>query len=257
MVKNIHPRFSLFLLVCALLTLPMMPCSAQQIETDRPDQTESSSVIPKRSMQLETGIQYGHVGWAKNREVHLLMPTALLRIGILKNIELRVVNQFLRVQNEELNLGHFGFSDVELGAKVQLLRKEHVNTEIAFISHVVLPVGNELLTGNRIGSINKLCISHALNSLLTLGYNLGYNYIEASEQFATYSIALGFSLGERLGFYIEPYGNWDFNQSLNHNLDGGFTYLLKDNIQLDASYGVGLNYRMHYAALGLSWNFNY
>lgn len=233
------------------------PRFAQQIESDRPDQTESSVVRPKPSIQLETGIQYGHVGWAKNHEVHLLMPTGPLRIGILKNIELRVVYQFFRVQNEELNLGHFGFSDVELGAKVQLLRKEHVNTKIAFISHVVLPIGNELLTGNLIGVVNKLCISHELNSLLSLGYTLGCSYADASTQLATYSITLGISLGERLGFYIEPYGDWDFNHSANHNLDVGFTYLLKDNIQLDASNGVGLNYRMHYAALGLSWNFNH
>jgi len=232
-------------------------CAAQEIITDRPDQTESSSVIPKRTMQLETGFNYGHVGWAENRQAHLLLPTALLRIGIFKNIELRVVNQFMRVQNEELQNGHYGFSDVEFGTKIQLLRKEGVNTEIALLSHVVLPIGNHELTNNQLGVVNKISISHQLSSAFSLGYNLGYNYFNPDAQLLTYSVALGIGLGQHFGFYIEPFGQYLINQAMQHNLDGGFTYLLKQNIQLDISYGIGLNYHMHYAAAGISWNFGY
>ena len=74
---------------------------------------------------------------------------------------------------------------------------------------------------------------------------------------ATYSLAVGFTINDKWGFYIEPYGEWLNFQSIASNLDGGFTYLLQQNIQLDISYGLGLNYHMHYTSLGFSWLIGY
>ncbi len=228
---------------------------AQSIITDRPDQTESSSTIPKNSLQLETGVLFGHAGFNPNREKHLLAPATLLRFGLLKNLELRVANQFARASSEGVRLENFGFSDIEFGTKVQLLRNENVNTEIAFLSHFIIPIGDKRLTNTDFGVVNKFSIAHNLSPKIGLGYNVGYNYFGVGKGVATYSVALGFDITQKLGFYIEPYGEFVDLEMHVANLDGGFTYLVGNQIQLDISYGIGLNYHMHYVATGFSWNF--
>jgi len=228
--------------------------SGQEIVTDRPDQTESSSTIPQNSLQIEMGILFSQVD-ARTFESNIWnLPTTLLRYGITKNVELRLANQFSSiVKSNEEKTHHYGFGDLELGTKIQILRKENINTEIAFLSHIVIPIGDNRISNVQLGSISKLSIAHSITEKISLGYNLGYNYFGQELGIATYSLALGIRLNNKWGLYIEPYGEWISFETIISNLDGGFTYLLKQNIQLDISYGVGLNYHMHYTSVGFSW----
>ena len=127
-----------------------------------------------------------------------------------------------------------------------------INTEIAFLSHVIIPSAKENLTADQVGIVNKLSISHKISDKIGLGYNIGYDYV-GQQSSLTYSAALGFQLSNSIGFYIEPYGEWGKSNNFESNFDVGFSYLVNDNFQLDASYGVGLNNDMQYLSAGFSW----
>ncbi len=227
---------------------------AQEIVTDRPDQTESSSTIPFKSFQFETGVLLGNSSGANYSEQQLLIPTTLLRYGLTKAIELRVVEQLMHVRNKQTSEANLGLSDVELGAKVQILKNAAINTEIAFISHLMLPTGASSLTNELLGTVNKLAISHGINDFIDLGYNVGFNYFGHENGYMTYSAALGFGITKRIGAYVETYGDMVKYNSWISNFDSGFTYLIKDNMQLDFSFGVGLNHKMNYLSIGYSMN---
>jgi hypothetical protein len=223
--------------------------NAQEIVTDRPDQTESSITIPDKSFQMELGFGSGNY---YNERLSLL-PTALFRFGLTEYFELRFVEQlagFTNMASEQ----DFGLSDIELGAKIQVLKKEGINTEIAFISHVVIPSGSSELTNKYFGTVNKLAISHGLNSFLDLGYNFGYNYFGTGNGDLTYTAAIGAGILEKLGLYFETFGEYSDFRELTSNLDSGITYLIEDNVQLDFSLGTGLNRKMNYFSFGFSWN---
>jgi hypothetical protein len=222
-----------------------------QIVTDRPDQTESSSTVGKGNLQFESGflIGFDDDGIAVNRQ--MLLPTTLLRYGLTNGIELRLTNQLESFKASYINV--LGFSDMELGAKIELFGKENSNTEIAFLTHVVLPTGTIGLRSDKVGSVNKLAISHELNDNVSVGYNLGYNYFGDKNGDLTFSLALGIGLNDRVGVYIEPYGELLNIEEFVLNFDTGFTYLLKDNFQLDFSFGSGINQRMNYVSVGFSW----
>lgn len=64
-------------------------------------------------------------------------------------------------------------SDLQLGTKIQLLKKEHINTEIAFITHVLFPTGSKSFTNDKLGTINKLSISHSLSNHLNCRVQCG------------------------------------------------------------------------------------
>ena len=229
-------------------------CLAQAIVTDRPDQTESSSTIPKESIQLETGFLFGS---SKNNlitEQQILAPSILSRYGLTKGIELRLVTQYESVKNRQSQETSSGFSDLEVGAKVQLFKKETSLTEMAFLSHLVLPTGPKQLTNDKFGTINKLSISHQLTESVCMGYNVGYNYFGFGNGNLTYSLALGIGLTDAIGIYFEPFGEVLDFETFESSFDGGFTYLFKDNIQFDASFGTGLNHNMNYISVGCSVN---
>ncbi|MBT6440320.1 MAG: transporter [Flavobacteriales bacterium] len=227
---------------------------AQQIITDRPDQTEASSTVSKGSLQIESGILLGFNESNSEIERQILAPTTLFRYGLTKGIELRVLNQFESIKNQtnlkEIN----GISDLEIGTKIQLLRKEDINTEIAFLSHLIIPTGTKGLSNVNFGTINKLCISHELSEKSSIGYNIGYNYFGTGKGDLSYSLSFATGISEKLGIYIEPYGELTEFSDYKLNFDAGFTYLAKDNFQLDFSFGTGINNTMNYMSLGFSWN---
>ncbi len=242
-MKKILTLFTLFFWFCSGL-------SAQEIVTDRPDQTESSTTIPANSFQIEAGILSG----GDETEKLWLAPTILFRYGITKGVELRLVEQLTGVRDKAASADHFGLSDVEVGAKFQLLKQENVNSEIAFISHLLIPTGPAELSNSRFGSINKFALSHSLNKRIGVGYNLGYNYLGADNGTLTWSLAFGADLSEKLGLYLETYGEAVDFAEWYHNFDTGITWLIRENLQLDISYGTGLNQVMNYFSLGCSWN---
>lgn len=246
------------ILIMRYITLLVFICFssavfAQDIITDRPDQTESSSTIPKNSLQIEMGMVAGTSG--DNTVRDFAGPSTLLRYGISKNIELRLFNQFqsTKVELEGGNIKTSGLSDLEIGTKIQLLRKEDVNTEIAFLSHAIIPTAKDELSNGSVGTINKLSISHALSEKIGLGYNVGYDYVNKTSSL-TYSLALGFSIADNFGFFIEPYGELAEGNNFESNFDLGVTYLAKNNLQFDVSYGTGLNNDMQFISAGFSWN---
>ncbi len=249
--KNVSVRFQLCLVIIALLITNVLAYS-QDIITDRPDQTESSSTVGKKNIQIESGILLGFTGeGTASAERQILAPTTLFRLGVVKGFELRVVNQF-----ESLKVGGQtteGISDWEVGFKVQLLQKEGVNTEIALLSHLVMPTGSTGLSADEWGTVNKLCLSHELSDNLGLSYNVGYNYFGDGKGDLTYSLALGIGLSDKTAVYVEPYGELADFDDFSVNVDAGVTYLLKPNCQADLSFGTGLDYTMNYLSLGISW----
>jgi hypothetical protein len=242
---NLSKQKTALLLFFAITTI-----SAQEIITDRPDQTESSSIIPLKSLQIEAGVFFQR-GTRAQANAH---PSVLWRYGVSKNFELRLLTEFETNRTISNSLKKSGISDLQIGTKIQLFKKKNVNTEIAFLSHFILPTAKRELTNDRLGTINKLSISHVISNNFGLGYNVGYDYLGTGIGNLTYSMALSVSLSDKVGAYIEPYG--EFAEFENHlaNFDIGLTYLLKNNLQLDISYGTGLNYKMNYFSTGFSWN---
>ncbi len=218
-------------IIFVVLLMVNFSVSAQTIVTDRPDQTESSSTVPKGSLQIETGVLFGSskIGGVKFNET--LVPSTLFRYGITNGIEIRLVNQFEGVKNKTTNQKVNGISDLEIGTKFQILQKENINTEIAFLSHLIIPIGSKDVTIDNLGTINKLSISHAINETIGIGYNVGYDYFGIGKGNFTYSLALAISLTPKWGIYLEPYGGiieFDIHEA---NFDAGITYLIKENFQ--------------------------
>jgi hypothetical protein len=225
--------------------------ASAQIVTDRPDQTESSSTVPKHALQLESGFVMTYEGSDQPSTRQILLPTALFRYGLTNLIELRVLNQIEMMKTGDQRTD--GISDMEVGAKVQFLKEDGTKTEMAFLTHLLVPTGTKELTRDKYGTSNKLSISHEINENTRIGYNVGYAYFGEGNGNLIYSLAYGTGISHRAGIYVEPFGEIANMEEFILNLDAGFTCLAKENLQFDISFGTGLNHRMNYVSIGFSW----
>lgn len=208
-----------------------------QISTDRPDQTEGTHVLKNGDFQIESGWTFNSDGGSLNN---------LLRIGTFKGIELRFSTNL--ISGHEDMTGLFpSLDNLEFGAKFKILDKKETLTKISFLSH--LSVSTEY-SDNSGGLLNRILVSHELSESFELAYNLGYTkYFEQDNGLVVYSLVVAKSFGN-LGAFVEIFGdsysNWDL----------GITYLIKDNLQADISYGQGINNELSYLSIGTAWNFN-
>lgn len=236
-------------IIAFLFVLSAFPIHAQII-TDRPDQTESSSTVGNGNLQVESGFLIAYErDYYSTRQI--LAPSTLFRYGVCRTVELRLLSQFETFKRS--NYKTEGFSDFELGTKIQILNSDKKNIKIAFLSHFIFPSGTKSLSKDEYGSINKLAFSHNLSENVALGYNIGYTFFDQDIGDLTYSLALGIAINDKVSVYIEPYGAYSEFEEVVINFDSGLTYLIKNNLQLDFSFGLGISHEMNYLSLGISW----
>jgi hypothetical protein len=94
-------------------------------------------------------------------------------------------------------------------------------------------------------------VSHDLANDIGLGYNVGVETQsspaegggESTLATAIYTLSVGIPAGERLGFFVEAFGEIGLSADgpPANSLDAGATYLLRANLQLDAAAGVGIS----------------
>lgn len=217
--------------------------------TDRPDFTESTSTIPRGHFQIEGGYTFTRQG----DEDASSLGELLLRVGTGERVEARLgIGSYGQVDTGVPGASKLsGYEDPSIGVKVRLNTDDPDllppgRPHMAFLLSTSVPVGSDDLTSDEWQPEGKLALGWDLTDRLSLSSNLIYGYpSDGDERFhqlgATLSAA--FSLTDRLGAYAEAFG---FNkESLNGSsttyLNGGLTFGVSNDVQLDVRVGAGLD----------------
>lgn len=235
--------------LCALFAVVVVHGQSQTppLVTDRPDQTESSSTVPKHFLQIETGFILENNTTDLMRDKSFTYNTTLLRYGLLDNFELRLGLDFLGNQitkkRTDYSQNTAGFSPLYAGFKVKVVEESGLRPDIAFLGGLELPfTASSDYQPSYTAPSMRFAFSHTLSNRLSLGYNLGAEWDgETAFPGFFYSVALGIDLIENLGLFVESFGTIPEAGTTQHQLDAGFTYLISPNFQVDISGGIGLN----------------
>ena len=230
--------------------------------TDRPDATEASSTVGKGILQFETGGLYETFEDNNIKTENYTYNTMLIRYGILDNLELRLGWNFVEgvttVNGNKIDDVMSGLSPLLLGMKIDIAEENGAMPEIALIGHV-FPVfsASTDYRPEYTGIDFRLSLSHTLSENSSLGYNIGAQWgDDSAEAAAIYTMAYGYSFTNKFGMYAELYGDLPEDSSANHYWDAGVTYLVNNDLQLDAYFGssitkgqdlllgLGLSYRV-------------
>jgi len=207
--------------------------------TDRPDATESPSTIPVGYIQVETGSFYESFEDNNVKFESFTYNTTLVRLGLLDNLEFRLGWDFVenKITNQEDVLS--GLNPVLFGAKLAIAEEKNGWPEMGLLGHIYLPfLAGTDYKPETTGVDFRFSFAHTLSDRSSLSYNLGMAWGDDSPEASyVYTLAYGFAITDKFGFYAELYGDLPENSRDNHLWDAGLTYLLSDNVQLDATVG--------------------
>jgi len=240
-------RTGLILIFIAISITAMAQDEVRELITDRPDQTESSAVVPHKSLQIETGFVMENNDTGEANRKSFTYNTTLFRYGLLENLELRLGLEYLGKEVSVNDTGTTkttsGLGPVSAGFKVKIADEDRWKPEMAFLGGLVLPfTASDDFKPDYSAANIRFSFAHTLSEKLSLGYNLGAEWDgETAIPGYFYSIVLGIGLTDKLGMFVEGFGLIPEEGGSEHLFDAGFTYLVLSNFQLDLSGGIGIN----------------
>ncbi|MBN1449279.1 MAG: transporter [Bacteroidetes bacterium] len=278
----------LLVLLCIALSAFVHAQHTHPLVTDRPDQTESASIVPAGWLQIEAGLLWESIATAAHgigASFHAdaavgdytEIPGILLRFGISDAMEFRAATALAmeRVTRDPaifdptnrgypaMELDTLGVQPVTFGVKAHLLHEKGWIPQTAILASVTIPAsGSRYFSPRWMTQEIRLAFAHTLSDRFSLGYNLGIaSPGETSAHTGLYSLAFGAGVTETFSLFAEIFGDLAGDAAPVHAFDAGMTVLLSPDLQLDASAGLtlhedafGIHRRMeHFLGTGVSW----
>lgn len=260
MTKKINGDIGFLLLIFGLI-IALSGCAYPKnpvpLSSDRPGAATSPGIVPPCYPQVELGWTHTEDKDASStRTKSDQFPNTLLRFGIVPNAEVRVGYVGYNWQNtnprDEAGSSSSGSSDANLAVKYRFIEADGWLPESAFLGQLSLPVGAKNFSSERANPSFLFAFTNPLTDFLSFSYNLGadwqtvqYPGTDRNHTLSTfnYAASLGFTLTEQLGAFVEAYGSIAMNPSNSpaNAIDGGFTYLILENFQVDISGGKGIS----------------
>jgi hypothetical protein len=225
-----------------------------ELVTDRPDQTESTVVVPRGFFQLEGGWVHTADDEDEVTERSDDIGNLLLRIGIFEKVELRLGwNGFTSRDRRAASIEERqeGLRDADIGAKIRLADQRGSRPTVAFLGALVLPIGDDELTSSRFDPSFRFAFAHDLSDRSVFAYNLGMVWESEADDdgerkllsSGIYTLVSGFAITDRVATFVELYGSIPATASgtPSNSFDGGFVWRVRPNLQLDSAAGVGLS----------------
>ncbi len=221
--------------------------------TDRPDFTEASSTVGKGVLQIEFGYTYTQNRDNGSETISHSLGEPLFRYGILADwLEFRFA-AFPTVEERNPAGGPndttTGTEDLYLGFKIGLTPQEGILPEMAILPQMTVPSGSSAFTNNQtLPGVNWL-YSWALSDDLSVAGSTQFNRAvnDTGDAYTEWAQSATAASGttEEVGGYLEWYGLFPHAASggvkPEHYLNGGFTYLISNDVQFDIRAGYGLN----------------
>ena len=237
---------------------PAQTCGANAqspIDTDRPQITSSSVVVPCGSLQFENGFQQ-----TANRDQQTFdFPETSVRLGIARKTELRIGVPDYFYNDDTAPAFGSGFGDMSLGVKQQL-GPTRGGFDVSLIGSVSFPTGGNLLSSHGYDpnvqlpwsrSLTKNWIAAGMFSVMWPTEGPRRNLTGQS------SVYFGLQLTKPWDAYVEFSGAFPQRGGPQSVIDIGTTYKITPHQQFDfhCNFGVSAATPDHSIGFGYSFRF--
>jgi hypothetical protein len=225
----------------------------REMETDRPDKTESAYTVDAGHFQIEADL----LTYTYNRSSHenlkaLSVAATNLKVGILNNVDLQIIVQTYNTQStNDRDTGSTsclsGFGDLTLRSKINLWGNDGGPTALSVMPFVKIPaakkgLGNEATEGGLIFPFAmELPCEWGLGAQLEVDQSRDESGSAYHQEFSN-TVTVSHDIVGKLAGYVELYNSVS-NESHSAwiaTFDFGFTYALTRDVRLDAGMNVGL-----------------
>jgi len=228
---------------------PVPKTLMREMETDRPDITESAYSVDAGHFQLETDLfKRTTIKDGIFKDVENAFNVANLKLGLTRTIDLQLVVESYLSTSTTLGtnkITNSGFGDLTLRLKKNLWGNDSGKSALAIMPYVTIPTSQlsdskdyeggvifpfALDLGNDWGLGSQVQIDYLKNTAST-GYHTGY----------LASAALGLPINKFTDFFVESYIYHDREiKETETFINGGIIFSLSKNFRLDAGFNYGL-----------------
>jgi len=230
--------------------------------------TLATDIIPQWKVQMEVGgtslysrdkrIYYeGTPGeyYITSYQLDLALPYLSFRIGIFKNIEIRIASVFkqmhYRVESNSLQIfsrqnGYYGGAPVEAGIKIKLLEENKIIPSTAIKADVFIPAGDFYFHMDYVSPVFRLMLQKNVSKNFSIGANAGYGwnvYEYYTDKYGSYSVSLNANVSKRFGAFAEAFSYFRYRHTPDHRLGAGLSYRFAKNVMAVIQGGFGISER--------------
>lgn len=230
----------------------------ETIRADRPGQANSAYTVGKNVFQLQSGFDVSGIK-APTFKSNSLLPSSVLRIGLTSKFELNTAWEY-RVDYFNVDTIKYlqqGLSLAAVGMRFNIIEAKNYQPAIAFQFSLKMPILSKHYNFKNIAPTFILIIAENLSDKFTLAINAGAGFNgNNATPLGTYVVNFGYAINNKLGIFLENYGNYS-THFFENRWDTGIAYLVTDNLQLDLYGGVGYNKRTldYFVSTGISYRF--
>ena len=228
------------------------PTSASDIDTDRPDTTNSSKTVPAGSLQLENGVNVA--AWSDG--TRLDGTNSRVRLGLLKCGELLV--DVPNYSFSSKSAGIRGFTGVTPATKWELQGLSE-GLQVSVVAGVTLPTGPAGNGGDRTKPYLQIPWSQDIGGDFSLHGMLTETWIPgaASDRLFEGTLSLERELGDSVDAFVEYVGDYPQHQIASQVLNFGAAWRFTQLQQVDFHAGFGFNRESPKSYLGLGYSFRF
>ena len=262
-------KISLLLIVSLVaLTYSIYSQNDSVTSVDHSKITLSTDIIPQWKVQMEIGgtswYSYEHYfppgmvygNRVINYNLKLKVPALAFRLGILKNIELRLgfvfaqeftgnykANKFFL---REVRNGIYSVAPIEAGIKVKLIEESKVIPSAAVKADIFIPAGNFYFHMDYVSPVFRLMLQKNFSKTFGVGVNAGYGwnvYDSFTEKYGSYSLSLNGNVSRRLAAFAESFSYFQKGSVPDHRIGAGLTFHFSRNVMAVVQGGFGISER--------------
>lgn len=248
---------ALFVTACLHPMRALASDDTEQIEAERPGFTNGTATVKPGYFQVETGISFSRDGDTRD---HRINDDAQLRYPLNDHSEVRLgLPAYSRQRGGGSRVS--GFDDISISYKSRFIESRKKRPSFAVIAGTTLPTGAGEIGARRLQPQVALEAQDDFNPDGSLSWNADLVYTRASDDTRSFNetsggLTLNYQPDGRLGFFAEIYrvSSQDIGNGNSNYFDGGVTYLLNNDTQLDLSAGRGFKSsdRHHFVAFGIA-----
>lgn len=227
----------------------------ETIRTGRPGNSIGAYALGKNVIQIQSGY---NINWVEEgvSEINTGLLNNVIRLGLTERIELSSVINWQRDKfksgPDETELS--GISSTQFGGRINISQNEGMIPAICFQARANLGLRGEDYDESELQAVYILATVNRLNDNFSFTSNwILRQFGDDLKDRGFYTAALSYSISDKVGTFVEMYGQ--LNDDFSSNFDGGFSYLVNNDLQLDisAAYQGDENRDDYFIDFGFSW----
>lgn len=252
---------STLIILATIVSINVCSQYSETIRSERPGQALDPFSVGKGIFQLQSGVDFSSYELTDvPYTFSSIISGNVFRFGVLEKLEVGLESNW---QNDKQtgqfgNANQSGISYLSTRIKGNVYEGEGLIPSVGAQFNLTYPFVSEAYKTDKVAPKFTLVTGQSLTEKLGLTTNLGiaWNGIDNNTT-KFYVVNLGYALSSKVGVFVENYG-FIVDGELDTKFDGGFDYLINNNLKLDLFAGYDKNEFSDeiLISIGVSWRTN-